>query len=300
MISAKHIGTSALRVVARCRGFTLIELLVVIAIIVLLAAILLPSLNQAKHRAYMVKCVSNLHQIGVGLKMYVADNGDRFPPAWSHQQTIQSEHASPPENDFHHSFGLGGIDAPLSTGFPPAKDRLLAPYLPAQDVFRCPADRNFVVYSDNGSSLGNNFFTIFGCDYRFNDLSGQTTYADVAEDYPSNLGLKKESWPTDPTRFIAMREIASYPDREGPSDEVLRVYQWHNGSGAQRNLFWRNPGSPGSNKENGWPDPSIKFVSPVLFVDGHVQRCDFTQTIRRDPFHALEPTKDWVWYKPLK
>jgi len=62
-------------------GFTLVELLVVMAIICLMAAMLLPSLSRAKAKARTTGCLSNLHQIGLGLTMYLSDNNDRFPYA---------------------------------------------------------------------------------------------------------------------------------------------------------------------------------------------------------------------------
>src|SRR5437660_11366771 len=61
-------------------GFTIIELLVVISIIANLSSMLLPALARTKQAAQTTQCLSNLHQIGLGLKMYLNDNLDTFPP----------------------------------------------------------------------------------------------------------------------------------------------------------------------------------------------------------------------------
>ena len=57
----------------------MIELLVVIAIIGILAAMLMPALGKAKGKAQSIACVSNLHQIGLRLNIYVEENNEHLP-----------------------------------------------------------------------------------------------------------------------------------------------------------------------------------------------------------------------------
>ncbi len=63
---------------AHSRGFTLIELFVVIGVIVLLMAVLMPSLSLARKRARAVVCRSHLKGWGTTLGLYLEENEGRF------------------------------------------------------------------------------------------------------------------------------------------------------------------------------------------------------------------------------
>ena len=75
------------------KSFTLIELLVVIAIIAILAAMLLPALQNARARGRAASCLSNEKQLGSAMNMYIPDNGGYLPP-------------------FHEGYNEGDVAAP--------------------------------------------------------------------------------------------------------------------------------------------------------------------------------------------
>ena len=41
-----------------------------------------------------------------------------------------------------------------------------------------------------------------------------------------------------------------------------------------------------------------RFISPILFTDGHAASHDFTKALKTDPEYPYEPTPGWMWYKP--
>ena len=266
-------------------GFTLIELLVVIAIIAILAGMLLPALTKAKQQAYKVKCLSNLRQIGIGMKLYVDDNSSTYPPTIVHQ----FDPAVSPGLDYDHSLCLGGNDAlpAYSFGIPPATNRLLNRYVSAREAWHCPADHG---YRGEGWDISPTTFGTFGSSYSFNGRLWQAYYqSGIAEDPEYNLGLKKEAWVPQPSLFIVMCETGVYPGVGGLSGGALAIASWHGAS---------NPGKVYTETTlNQNPD---KILSPLLFVDGHSQQCDFTAILKKNPARGLEPDKDRVWYKPLR
>jgi len=108
----------------RCRppaetsAFTLIELLVVIAMISVLAGLTMPALSAAKARAGSIRCLSNLRQLGLALRVYADDNEGRLP-----------------------RFTADAPPAGTTNTVMWAVPRVLG-LAGSPDIFRCPQDRN--------------------------------------------------------------------------------------------------------------------------------------------------------------
>lgn len=114
------------------RGFTLIELLVVIAILVILIAVLIPSLAGARETARRSACLSNLHELGVAIYSYASENGNSIPYGPKAPPMMSA-------SDFYPSTGAPTSLISLMNGAPVGMGLMLADQLAKQPkVLFCP------------------------------------------------------------------------------------------------------------------------------------------------------------------
>jgi prepilin-type N-terminal cleavage/methylation domain-containing protein/prepilin-type processing-associated H-X9-DG protein len=110
-------------------AFTLIELLVVIGIIAILGGLLLPALSSARRKADSTRCINNLRQLGIAVRLYADENDGRLPSAAVFRQSQTN----------------------VSSGLPFIHQVLVPQVSGVSNVFKCPADKRGV-FQREGSS----------------------------------------------------------------------------------------------------------------------------------------------------
>ncbi len=130
------------------RNFTLIELLVVIAIIAILAAMLLPALNQARERGRAASCTNNLKQI-VGAAIFYSNDNDDFMPMASGIYGNPAVWGSPRDPwisaDFVHSYWVYTTSRYLGGQWTGGQS--------ASKIYICPSDPEEIYKHANHSTV---------------------------------------------------------------------------------------------------------------------------------------------------
>lgn len=219
------------------KGFTLIELLVVIAVISILAALLIPALTGAKHKAQRTTCISHLRQINLGVRMYSDDSQDATP-----------------------SPGGAGLNATNIDTLYIGYKALIKNYVGAngsspqhETLFQCPADQFYPTWFNTNSAWPYHFVQKSACSESMFDYSSylfnggdnvSRNYGKLTPAYPGLSGVKLIAV-KQPTRTVLVGEVAAFAP-----------FSWH------------DPSSHGTANVDGTLYNDSKNV--LSFVDGHV------------------------------
>lgn len=227
--------------------FTLIELLVVIAIIAILAAILLPALNNARTRGRIASCINNNKQFSSAFAMYTGDNDGFYMP--SHKNAFSNPGAVNTEEQWGYVLHANN-------------------YLRAGAVYTCPITYSMFTnsYSNGGDDVVNSSnpksaFWYIGYGYNTSIGSGPDTAHQkiVAKDgkikNPSSKVLITESRSSSSTKIEGSGMIRAVPSSSNGNIVLFSVV-------AHNNPFYTAAYKSAANYNGG--------SSAVLWADGHV------------------------------
>ncbi|MFZ4506690.1 MAG: type II secretion system protein [Fimbriimonas sp.] len=217
------------------RAFTLIELLVVIAIIAILAAILFPVFAQAKESAKKTACLSNGRQIGLAVRMYLADHEDVMPIFYAYN-------SEPPSGAAGHR----------------GTELLLLPYTKNKEIFRSPLDSGgpYLAQDPGLLAAGGSYDTYakaYGSSYRFT----QCLYT-IAKDESSSNNFAYNF-----NRPVSEGSIEFSAETRVMRAEMFPFFSLKNDPGCARYGY----DCPGSSYYRQWGSTG----GTVIFADGHAK-----------------------------
>jgi len=241
-------------------SFTLIELLVVIAIIAILAAMLLPALQQARSRAHTVSCVSQLKDLGSAASFYADGNAEYYPTVLGPSPDVTDQ-----------TKDVGWALRLLAGKYLPAK-MLLCPTFAANTTVKARIDW-LLNKAQSGLATDFNNFKYIGYGMNFKVAPNHNNVDKV----PSTKRNRIK-----PATFFFMDMLSSY------ELNLKKNYGYHYSLG-------RLPSDYASNHYGVPAGLHVGSVTNVNWIDGHVSSektaRDYRERYSNSPFNASDNWK---------